>query len=463
MKGKRTIRSQSQKRSSVGSYSNARLYEHRAKAHGDTCASHRGTSPAGQRKPPTTSRYRVVSPSPSRKSPAVSPAMSRKSFASSLSNKSNNKKGSKPSATQANTEDCEEVLAFNPSVRTRKLYRFKNNFSDGASEESDLEGWFQGEDYQRTRKNGTRFGGPKRRSKLSMPLILVQDFSKQSPSGRDPKKMARLKMRVLSQFSSGRTGQTPLNITHAQNRNTTQIAKAKLRAVSLFSSRRDHHGRKSGRLLPRNKILAINSFRSRGKNSEDLSDVESDHHGSQEIIPDGRNGRKSGRQLPRNKIMALNSFRSRGKSREDLSYDESDHHGSQEIISDGRNERKSGRRLPRNKILAINSFRSRGKGFSDDFSEVESDHHGSQEIISEGRNGRQSGRLFPKNKIMAVTSFRSRGKNSEDVSYVESDLEHSVVDDISAEENVSQVDIQSRESSANIGKKAPEVIHNTHF
>ena len=240
---------------------------------GDICASHRGNSPSASPKPRrkiSTSGYKAASPSPSRKS--RSPALSRKSGASK------NLTPRKSSEISRNTEENESILSFRPSPRTRKLYRFRNHFSDGASEDEPDENWLLEEKYQRTRKNGMilRRGGQNRINKLSMPEIIIQDFS-----DRDHRKMAKLKMRAVANFSNSR-GISPEPVHSNSKRDAKAMAKLKMKALHEFSNGKGHHSpeppienpRTMGRT--RNKIFALNSFRNGREITEyiEVSDTE---------------------------------------------------------------------------------------------------------------------------------------------------------------------------------------------
>ena len=215
----------------------------------------------------------MASPSASRKSPALS----RKSGASR-----------KLSERSRKNEEQESVLSFRPSPRTRKLYRFKNHFSDGASEESDFEDWLLEEKYQRARKNGMilKRGGQNRINKLSMPEIIIQDYS-----DRDHKKIAKLKMSALSSISKGR-GRSPEPV-HS-NRDSKAMAKLKIRAINGFNNGRGHHSpepprenrRKMG--ATRNKIFAVNSFRNGREITEyvEVSDSETENSEIEQLNED---------------------------------------------------------------------------------------------------------------------------------------------------------------------------------
>ena len=255
---------------------------------GDICATHRGHSPTASPKPRrkiSTSGYKVASPSPS---PSLkSPALSRKSSSS------RHLTIRKSSVRSRKTEENESVLSFRPSPRSRKLYRFKNNFSDGASEESDVEDWFLKEKYQRSRKNGMNLkkGGHNRKSKLSMPAILIQDYS-----DRDHKKIPKLKMRAVSGFSNGR-GISPEPV--HRSRDSKAMAKLKIKALHQFSNGRSHQSpepplsSRDYKAMAKLKIKALHQFSS-GR-----------AHKSPE--PPRETRRKIG--STKNKIFAVNCFR----------------------------------------------------------------------------------------------------------------------------------------------------------
>ena len=476
-KGKQnTNKNQGRKRSSVGSYTNSSLYELRAKKLGevDTCASHRGTSPTSpRRKSPTTSRYRVTSPSLSRKSTAASPALSRKSLATK------HQSSRKSSVRSTKKEESDDVLTFNLSLRTRKLYRFKNNFSDGASEESDYEGCGVDVISPRVRKKGVverMGGGGKRTNKLSMPEIIIQDYSNISPAGRDSKKMAKLKMKALSQFSNRKTQNKTvktlprnkiLALTSFRNgkksteyvevsdsevecsqeeiitsRDSKKMARIKMKALAQFSNkvgnsspREEIHEARDSKKMARIKMKAISQFSNRK-----MDNTEEKYRRTPRTLPRNkilaltsiRNGRKfteyvedeetdndeekrrrSPRTLPRNKILALTSIRNGRKFTE---YVEDD-----EIDIDVEERGKKTRSLPRNKILALTSIRN-GRKFTEYVEGEETDN----DIEERGKKARS----LPRNKILAVTSFRN-GKNATENNEMEDEnVEHS--DDISS-------------------------------
>ena len=440
-KGKQnTNKNQGRKRSSVGSYTNSSLYELRAKKLGevDTCASYRGTSPTSpRRKSPTTSRYRVTSPSRSpslsRKSTAASPALSRKSLATK------HQSSRKSPVRSKKKEESDDVLTFNLSLRTRKLYRFKNNFSDGASEESDYEGCGVDVISPRVRKKGVverMGGGGKRTNKLSMPEIIIQDYSNISPAGRDSKKIAKLKMKALAQFSNRKTENKTvktlprnkiLALTSFRNgkksteyvevsdsevecsqeeiitsRDSKKMARIKMKALAQFSNkvgnsspREEIHEARDSKKMARIKMKAISQFSNRK-----MDNTEEKY-------------RRTPRTLPRNKILALTSIRNGRKFTE---YVEDD-----EIDIDVEERGKKTRSLPKNKILALTSIRN-GRKFTEYVEGEETDN----DIEERGKKARS----LPRNKILAVSSFRN-GKNATENNEMEDEnVEHS--DDISS-------------------------------
>ena len=261
------------------------------------CAHHRGNSPS-------TPRRSLRKSSSDHAKKKVSLLHQNKTGSKSWDRKR------KPSVfCETNTQACspaehikqETEFKIKPSSRSKKLYRFKRTFSEGFSESEPEDDW-NGK-LNKLNKNSTNVQLSKRKiselkkylktpkiSEVSVPKVVVQDFSKKStPTPR----LNHMKLKAFTAFLEGQSGNKVVDVSEVPKPNAWKRKISAVTKISSVTSKNDTDSNpsppedgspnevdvsptKTHTRLNRSKLLAITSFTKLGKQEIDLVEIESD-------------------------------------------------------------------------------------------------------------------------------------------------------------------------------------------
>ena len=357
------------RRSSVyGSSSSLYEPQRRHTTGGDPCSSHRGTSPSTPRRglskrsanDKTIQRKNTPSPRPNN---SLSGPRHRKNTVYH-----GPKKQISPEAGRSEFERL-------PSSRSRKLYRFTRNFSDGFSE-SEPEDWFSGSNRSNKKIKKkmkpekakimalAKFLKSPRQSSTTIPEVLIEDFS-------DKKAIPRInknKLKALTSFLSQK-GNKIVDIDKVE-KSIPRINKTKLKALTSFMNQNG------------NKIV-------------DIEEVDLD---AEELVPTTRS--PVNKTNIKNKLSAVSKLNSFHKTKVS-------NHDSESVDKKLANILKSSK----SKITAISSFNTKANE-------------------NKSKKGEKVGfKKLNKSKIIALTSFTKHGKEEVQLVEVNSDSDEDLIED----------------------------------